>query len=183
MPGVRRTSHSVTVALMLLWFVGTGLVAMWFTFRDPAIDHRLVILGTLLPDLIDGLSGSPWVLHTLSAPIAVMVMVMALTIGRRHQRRLVLALPIGMFWHLVFDGAWINTQLFWWPITGLSFVDAEIPASDRGVILLLLLEFLGFAAICWAWRRMGLTNSSRRRLFIRTGRLDRAITHPQPKSH
>ena len=61
---------------MLLWFVGTGLVAMWYTFRDPAIDHRLVILGTLLPDLIDGLSGSPWALHTLSAPIVVMVMVM-----------------------------------------------------------------------------------------------------------
>ena len=30
---------------MFLWFIGAALTAMWFTFRDPAIDHRLLILG------------------------------------------------------------------------------------------------------------------------------------------
>jgi hypothetical protein len=168
---------------MFLWFAGTALVAMWFTFRDPAIDHRLVIFGSLLPDLVDGLSGNAWVLHTLSVPIVLMAMFMLVTIGRRHRRRLVLALPIGMFWHLVFDGAWMNTQLFWWPITGLSFAGASIPASARPFSLILLLECFGFVAVCWAWRRMGLTSSVRRRLFIRTGRLDREITDPQSKSH
>ncbi|MDG2025029.1 MAG: hypothetical protein P8J75_11295 [Actinomycetota bacterium] len=183
MSRVRRTSYSVTASLMFLWFAGTALVAMWFTFRDPAIDHRVVIFGSLLPDLVVGLSGSAWALHTLLAPIMLMSIFMLVTIGRRHRRRLVLALPVGMFWHLVFDGAWMNTQTFWWPITGLSFADASIPASGRSLNLVLLLECLGFVALCWAWRRMGLGNSVRRRLFIRTGRLDREITDPQTKSH
>ena len=163
---------------MLLWFVGTALVAMWFTFRDPAIDHRLIILGCLLPDVIDRLYGKAWLLHTLSAPIVLMGTLMLATIGRRHYRRRVLALPIGVFWHLVFDGAWMNTELFWWPATGLTFTNTGIPADGRAFTLILLLELLGLVALCWTWRRMGLTNSARRKLFGRTGRLDRAITGP-----
>ena len=168
---------------MFLWFAGTALVAMWFTFRDPAIDHRLVIFGSLIPDLVGGLFGNTWVTHTLLAPIVLMSIFMLGTIGRRHRRRLVLALPIGLFWHLVFDGAWMNTQIFWWPVTGLSFAGASMPASARSFNLVLLLECLGFVALCWAWRRMGLTSSARRRLFIRTGRLDREITDPQTKNY
>ena len=58
-----------------------------------------------------------------------------------------------------------------------------MPASARSFNLVLLLECLGFVALCWAWRRMGLTSSARRRLFIRTGRLDREITDPQTKNY
>ena len=168
---------------MLLWFAGTAFAAMWFTFRDAAIDHRLVIVGSLLPGVIDGLYGQASVLHTLSAPIVLLVMLMLVTIGRRHLRRLVLALPIGMFWHLVFDGVWMDTQLFWWPVTGLSFAETAVPASERSFSTVLALELVGLVALCWVWRRMGLTNSTRRRLFIRSGRLDRVITDPPTKSH
>ena len=33
---------------MLFWFVGTAVVAVWFVFRDPAFDYRLLIVGSLL---------------------------------------------------------------------------------------------------------------------------------------
>ena len=35
-----------------------------------------------------------------------------------------LGLPIGTMLHLVFDGAWTDTDLFWWPLGGWSFDDA-----------------------------------------------------------
>ena len=87
---------------MLLWFVGTALIAMWFTFRDPAIDHRLVIVGAVLPDAVDALSVKTNLMHTLAAPIVLMMGLMVCTIGRRRFRRHALALPIGIFWHSVF---------------------------------------------------------------------------------
>ncbi len=43
--------------------------------------------------------------------------------GRRPVRKLLLGLPIGTLLHLVFDGAWTNTDLFWWPFGGWSFDD------------------------------------------------------------
>jgi len=43
---------------MLFWFVGTSVATVWIVFRDPTFKFRLVILGALLPDVIDGVSGA-----------------------------------------------------------------------------------------------------------------------------
>ena len=42
---------------MLLWFLGTGIATVWFVFRDPRFDYRVLALGLLLPDAVDGLTG------------------------------------------------------------------------------------------------------------------------------
>ena len=39
-----------------LWFVSTAVLTVWFVFRDPRFDYRLLIVGSVLPDL-DGLFG------------------------------------------------------------------------------------------------------------------------------
>ncbi len=163
---------------MFLWFAGTALVAMWATFRDPAIDHRLVVVGALLPDLVDGLTGGVWFLHTLLFPIAGLGAVMGLTVGRRLARRRLLALPIGAFWHLVFDFAWSDTAVFWWPVQGWSFEGAALPVADRGLWLNLVLEVVGVLALVWAFAQFGLGDRGRRSAFLRTGRIDRALTDP-----
>jgi len=155
-----------------------ALASMWVVFRDPAIDHRLVIVGALLPDLVDVAWGTAAAGHTLAFAVVLLFVVMGLTVGRRSVRRRLLAVPIGWFFHLVFDGAWSDTSLFWWPVGGLSFGGASIPAFDRPVAVTLLMELAGFVALVWAYRKFGLSDAARRSEFARTGRIARAITDP-----
>lgn len=165
---------------MFLWFAGTALAAVWYVFRDPAFDHRLVMVGAVLPDLVDLPLGGARVAHTLVASVVFMFAVMATTRGRRVARRSLLALPIGTFLHLVFDGIWSNATVFWWPFFGLSFDGAPLPAADRAV-LLVPMELVGAALLWWFWRRFGLDDATRRRTFLLTGRVDRALlAGPEP---
>lgn len=45
---------------------------------------------------------------------------------------MLLAVPIGMFMHLVFDGVFARTTAFWWPFTGAGFGADRLPSFDRG---------------------------------------------------
>lgn len=159
---------------MILWFAGMSFLAVWLVFRDPAIDHRLVMVGALLPDAIDATTGGAWVMHSVVASIALLMVVMLATIGRRHLRRQLLALPIGTFLHLVLDGAWTNTDVFWWPFTGTSFASESLPSVSRGG-LDVVLELIGLGVLVWAFRRFRLHEAARRNTFLRTGRLGRDL--------
>ena len=158
---------------MLLWFAGASFLAVWLVFRDPAIDHRLVMAGAILPDVIDGLEGGPWVLHSVLGSIVLLAVVMLGTVHRRLLRRRLIALPIGTFLHLVFDGAWTDTDSFWWPFSG-GFGDGRLPSLERGWFALVL-EVIGVAILAWAYRRFGLDDAERRRYFVRTGRISREL--------
>jgi hypothetical protein len=166
---------------MFFWFAGGSLALMWNVFRDPAIDHRLVMVGAIAPDIIDGVTGGAWLFHTLLMSVTILFVVMAITIGHRQLRRQLLALPIGMFFHLLLDGAWAFTEVFWWPVQGAGF-DSPLPVAGRSPAFNLVLELAGLAALIWAWRRFGLGDPDRRARFVRSGRVDRAITDgPPPK--
>lgn len=159
-----------------------SLVAMWMVFRDPAIDHRLVVAGALLPDVLDGAIGQAAVGHSLAFAVVLLFVVMGVTIGRRGLRRRLLAVPIGWFFHLVFDGVWSQTSVFWWPAGGLGFGEVGVPAFDRPIGLVMLMEAAGLVALVWAYRRFGLSDSDRRSEFVRTGRIDRTLTDPDRSS-
>ncbi len=156
---------------MLFWFVGTAVVSVWLVFHDPRFDYRFLIIGALAPDIIDGLFGGARVLHSVAGGVGLLVVVMLATIGRRPVRRRLLALPIGVLLHLVFDGAFTNTTVFWWPFSGGGFDDAPLPSWDRGTISIVL-EVAGLAMCWWAVRVFGLTDRERRRQFWRTGVLE-----------
>ncbi|MEO1062190.1 MAG: hypothetical protein AAFZ07_12285 [Actinomycetota bacterium] len=163
---------------MVLWLAGSSLVAMWLVFRDPAIDHRVVVAGALLPLVVDGIIGRPTVLHTLLGSVLLLGLVMALTVGRRAARRRWLGLPIGTFLSLVVGGVWADRELFWWPVDGFSFEDRTLPLLDRPLAVIVGLEVLGALAVLWAYLRFGLTDPERRSRFLRTGRIDRAVADP-----
>jgi hypothetical protein len=154
---------------VFFWFIGTAVLAVGFVFRDQRFDYRLLMVGSVLP-LADGLFGGARALHSITLTIAVLVAVMLATIGRRPLRRTLLGLPIGMFLHLVFDGAWNNTQVFWWPFTGWESGDDALPELDRRV-LTLVLELLGLALCAWIWRTNHLSHRERRRAFLDDGQL------------
>ena len=159
---------------MLLWFAGLSFVCVWAVFKDPAIDHRLVVVGALLPDVVDVWTGHRWIAHTVLFSIALLTGVMLGTRGRRLLRRRLLALPIGTFLHLVLDGMWADKQVFWWPVYGSGFGSRPLPSIERGWFDLPL-ELLGLVAVLWVWRRFRLAEPERRTYFLRTGRLGRDL--------
>jgi len=154
---------------MFLWFIGTAVLAVAYVFRDPAFDYRLLIVGSVLP-LADAVTGGAGVLHTLVLSLVLMIVVMLSTVGRRPVRKLFLGLPIGTMLHLVFDGAWATTELFWWALGGWSFEGLQMPEASRGW-LDVLLELAGLVMVVWIWRRSHLSDPVRRRAFVHEGRL------------
>ncbi|MET0460389.1 MAG: hypothetical protein ABW195_14150 [Ilumatobacteraceae bacterium] len=154
---------------MVLWFVATAIVSVWFVFRDPRFDYRLLIVGSVLP-LADGVTGGASVLHTLVACLLLVAVVMLTTIGRRSTRKLLLGLPLGMLLHLVFDGVWNDTDLFWWPLGGWGFDDVALPEVARGW-LDVGFEVVGAAVLVWVWRASHLSDPVARRRFVHDGRL------------
>jgi membrane-bound metal-dependent hydrolase YbcI (DUF457 family) len=159
---------------VLLWFWGTSFLTVWVVFHDPSIDYRLLLLGSIAPDLVDAPFGGAGVGHSVTISVVVLVVVMLATVGRRARRRQWLALPIGMFLHLVFDGAFTDARVFWWPFSGASPGEQPLPSLDRG-LLSLVFELVGLAMLAWGWHRFGLADPRRRRLLWRTGHLDPAL--------
>jgi hypothetical protein len=157
---------------VLLWFVGLSLVVVWLVFRSPALDYRMVALGALVP-LGDLATGGVWVLHTLAASIAVLVVVMLATTRHRLTRRRWLGLPIGMLLHLVLDGMWTMTETFWWPAFGADALGGPAPEVTRAPVVLVVLEAAGVLALVWFTRRFDLLAEPNRSAFLRTGRLPR----------
>ncbi|MDP8976192.1 MAG: hypothetical protein M3N28_07500 [Actinomycetota bacterium] len=160
---------------MFLWFAGLAVVLVWQVFRDTAIDYRLVMVGALLPDVVDAPFGGPRLAHTLAASVMLLVGVMVATRGRRGLRRRLLALPVGTLLHLVLDGMWTRTTGFWWPMTGATLPGDALPSLARPVAVVALQEAVGLAALVWWWRRFHLGETERRRAFARTGRLGRDL--------
>ena len=136
---------------MLFWFVGTAYAAVWFVFRDPRFNLRLLAVGALLPDAVDVWSGGTWVMHSVVSAVAALALVMLATRGRKPSRPALLALPIGMFMHLVFDGVFARTTAFWWPLAGTSFGTDRLPSFDRGWVNVPL-EVTGVLLALWVGR-------------------------------
>lgn len=154
---------------MLLWFVATAVLSVHFVFRDPRFDYRWLVVGVLLPDVVDVWFGGARVMHSLTGAVGALVLVMLVTAGRRPIRKRLIAIPIGMLLHLVFDGAFDATNVFWWPFTS-GFGDAELPVVSRGWWNLGL-EAIGAALLVWAWRLFGLADPERRALLRSQGQL------------
>jgi len=161
---------------MLLWFLGTAMLSVWFVFRDPRFDYRLLLVGALLPDLVDVPFGVARFAHSLTVAVAVLVVVMVATKRRSATRRLLLALPIGMLLHIVWDGAFTSAEVFWWPFSG-GWGDVEVPSVARGWWNLPL-ELVGLAALAWIWRTCGMSDPARRRAWLHDGRLIDVRTAP-----
>lgn len=152
---------------MFLWFIGTAVVSVWYVFRDPRFDYRLLAVGAVLPDAIDLPNGHAHWAHSLTVAVGTLVIVMLVTAGRKPIRRLLLAVPIGMLLHLVWDGAFASTRVFWWPFSG-SWGSVRVPSLQRGW-LNVAFEAGGALLLTWMWRRCELSDPQRRSALIHRG--------------
>lgn len=159
---------------MILWYAGMSWLLVWRVFRSPTIDYRLVMVGSVLPAL-DDLIGHPTPLHTLVGAAAAFGAIVVVTRNQRLASRRWVGIPIGMFFHLVLDGSWADTDLFWWPFTGGALADLSVPEMTWPLWLLAVTEIVGALVLGGLWVRLGLTDPDRRRRFLSTGHLDREL--------
>ncbi len=143
---------------MLFWFAGTAAASVRFIFLDPWFSYRYLIVGALLPDVVDVWLGHAGPFHSFVTSVAFLIIAMLVSMGSRPRRKRFLAGVIGMFMHLVFDGAFLDTTMFWWPFSGLDFGTDPIPSVDRGWWNLLF-EVAGILLCAWTWRRVRVTVS------------------------
>lgn len=170
---------------MIFWHLGGSLFLFRWIFRDPDVDVRFLLLGAVLPDLIDlplgtvilGLSTGELWFHTLAVAGMVLVVSIVVTDRTGPWRKRLVALSVGLFLHLLLDGMWTSTEAFLWPFAGWDFPSGPSPywagAWDRalGDPIRWLQELAGLVYLVWVWRSSGLASPDRRAALLSTGRL------------
>ncbi len=169
---------------MLLWHLGTAALITYVTLGRRRIDYRFVLLGAVLPDLVDALL-SPWLIdagvsrgpaHSLAAVIAIIVVIVGAFRGER--RLAVFGLGVGWLLHLVADGMWEAPATFLWPAFGWSFAAAprepytwDVFLDPRAHAWVWVREAFGGAVLAWFWAAFSLGRDGRLRAFARDGYL------------
>lgn len=109
------------------------------------IDYRLILLGSLLPDLIDKPLGI-WLLrdtfnngriftHTLLFSVLLLAVAIYFYTSRRNLS--LLYLSFGSIIHLGLDGMWLNSRTFLWPLYGWNFEKVDLSnLLERWIVLL-----------------------------------------------
>jgi inner membrane protein len=94
------------------------------------LDIRVLILGTILPDIIDkpleflNIGDGRMIAHTLL--ITLVILITGFYVYLNHKKTWVLAISIGMVTHLLLDQMWQTPQVLFWPLFGWAF-----PTSDH----------------------------------------------------
>jgi inner membrane protein len=89
------------------------------------LDVRLLLLGSMLPDLIDKplgylyLNSGRTISHTLL--FGLLSLAPLIYFHKPGQRRWLVALSVGVFAHLFFDEMWSQPVVLFWPIYGTVF--------------------------------------------------------------
>ncbi len=157
--------------------------------RLRKLDYRLLLLGSLLPDLIDkpialllGIQGRS-VAHTLLFSISLtLFLVLPLIVPNLYPKRIAVRLSnplpiltVGVWTHLLLDRIWEEPSVVLWPFLGVGF-----PKATFDILLLfryllepyiLAGELLGLGVIGFLLLRYRLYTRSNLLRFLRTGTL------------
>jgi inner membrane protein len=171
---------------MLFWHLGATLWLFRWIFRDPKVDVRFLLLGAILPDLLDlpvgtmiladrYSTGELWA-HSLILPTIYMIVVL-LSTRRGRQRRAWMAVGVGWLFHLLLDGMWADQNVFLWPFFGWEVPPGEAPfwplAWERAMSdpWRWVKGAIGLGYLAWLWIALGMSDPSRRQSVLLTGRL------------
>jgi len=169
---------------MILWHLGIATLIVYMTLGRRRIDYRFILLGAVLPDVVDPLLGlilfegpaGRWAAHSLLAVIVVAVIVILLFKGERRLR--LFGIAVGWLLHLVGDGMWSAPRTFLWPAFGSDFATEPREPYTWDVFVHPLDhlgtwggEVVGTAILIWFWVAFRLGEGDRGRLFLRDGYL------------
>lgn len=171
---------------MLFWHLGGSLWLFRWIFGDSKVDIRFLLLGAILPDLIDlpigtmlfadvFSTGELW-MHSLIAPALYMSLVLVFT-RRGGRRRTFMAVGVGWLFQPLLDGVWVDQAVFFWPFFGFEIPPGETPywplAWERAQNdpWRWVKDAAGLSYLVWLWFASGLNDRMRRRSLWSTGRL------------
>ena len=171
---------------MLFWHSGGTILLIRYAFRDPHMDLRFLVLGALIPDLVDtpigltfysSLQSVRLLGHTFLFGFVVMVAVLLLTRRGRPRKRW-MPIAVGILTHLLLDAMWNDPETLWWPLLGWDFAPAG-PATAAEYVRSILsdwrvwaMELAGLGYLAFLWRRGNLASAEARAEFRSTGVID-----------
>jgi inner membrane protein len=101
----------------------------WFLRLAETIDVRILLIGALLPDIIDkplghiifaeALANGRIYAHTLLFPL--LLIAGGYWLYRKSRRMWLLLLGLGSFWHIIQDQMWLAPKTLFWPVFGFVF--------------------------------------------------------------
>ncbi len=118
----------------------------WFVSLARRADIRFLLLGSLLPDIIDKPAGQVLFRGTFSngrifshtLVFFILITLAGVYLSRRHGKSWLLAGAFGVFTHLVFDQIWELPETFFWPLYGFSFARVDLTGWTGSVFYALL---------------------------------------------
>ncbi|MFH1031582.1 MAG: metal-dependent hydrolase [Chloroflexota bacterium] len=136
----------------------------WLSQLWNHFDMRIILIGSLLPDIIDKPLGQFFfrdtfnngriITHTLL--FFILVTLLGLYLYKYRGKAGFLALSFGIFTHLVFDEMWRAPRTLLWPLLGFAFDRIEITGWLSDIFRALLTdpavyvpELIGLAVLIW----------------------------------
>lgn len=169
---------------MILWHLGTAALIVYVTLGRRRIDYRYVLVGSILPDVVDGALGTflfegpagRWIAHSVLAAVVVTVLILVTLRGGRRQS--FFGIGVGWLLHLVADGMWLAPQTFLWPAFGAAFADSppepyswDLFLHPFGHLGTWGGELVGLAILAWFWIAFRLGEEGRAKVFLADGYL------------
>ena len=170
---------------MLLWHLGIAALIVYVSLGRRRIDYRMILVGAVLPDVIDGILGlfgffegpaGRWIAHSILAAIAVTVVIILVFKGDRRQS--LFGIGVGWMLHLVADGMWAAPETFFWPAFGTEFSTSptepyswDLFLDPMAHLMTWTGELIGLAILAWFWVAFRLGEDDRFRLFLSDGYL------------
>ena len=164
--------------------MGVAALIVYVSLGRRRIDYRFILVGAILPDLIDGVlglaifTGRPgrWIAHSM---LAVVVIAIVILLAFKGERRLaVFGLAVGWFLHLVGDAMWEAPETFLWPAFGSEFATAphepyswDLVTDPLAHLSTWAGELVGIAVLVWFWIAFRLGADDRFKLWLKDGYL------------
>jgi inner membrane protein len=157
----------------------------WFSSLSRYVDIRWLLVGSLLPDIIDKPVGQYFFRETFnngrifSHTLLFLILISAVGfyLLKKHRQAWMLALAAGTFTHLVLDEMWRTPATLFWPFLGFSFPAIELEGWARSIFTALfsdphiyIPEIVGLAILLW----FGAVIIKRRKVgaFIKHGKIN-----------
>jgi len=157
--------------------------AKWLAFLEK-IDIRLLLIGSLLPDIIDKPFGLLFFGETLSSGrifshtllFLILITIAGLYIYRRQRKTYLLSLSFGTFIHLVLDEMWRVPQTLLWPFYGLQFDKVDTSEWLPGIFDALFTDPMAYipelvGAVILTWFAITLLYRRKVLQFLKSGQL------------
>jgi len=156
----------------------------WFTSLGSYIDIRLLLIGSLLPDIIDKPIGQFFFKETFSNGrifchtllFLIIIILIGLYLYRRRSTTWLLVLSFGTFTHLVCDLMWRSPRTLLWPIYGLAFERLDLIDWMPRMLHMLVTdprvyvpELVG--AVILIWFAVGLVRGRKAFAFVKYGQV------------